>query len=529
MRVLLIYPNLDCPPGVNHGLAAISGVLKASGHETRLINVCDKLGPVPTTEEILAVVREWRPGLIGFSAMSQQFDWSCATARALREEFEIPLVIGGVHCTMVPDDVVATALFDYVAVGEAEYAMLELVDRLARREDTSSVPNMRIWRPASEGGPIRNAVMPFPDLTTLPPLDYDIWDLEKMIQVKNGWMGLITSRGCPYKCTYCFNKEIVDLYREEGGIKKTNEYLRTFPVGRIIDEIRMLQRRHPQISTLIFDDDLFTLDKEYVREFCTAYREASIGLPFVVNAHVQRFDHEMAGLLKTAGCMIVKYGLESGSDRVRREILWRYMTNDAIKKSFQAAHDFDLHSSAFIMFGLPTETRQEIEETLELCAQIKMGRFRWAIFYPFPGTAGYTIADKMGLIDFDKMKGLGNYFDGSCLKLGDEMDLYVEKLGALCNWFVNARTDWPSAPLYRKLAAEVDAMDREEFRRRRHELVAYDKTLSERLAEDNIQHYTIRFAHVMGVRSDFLKRERERGRVKKSNEWSLAYSNYTLD
>jgi hypothetical protein len=127
------------------------------------------------------------------------------------------------------------------------------------------------------------------------------------------------------------------------------------------------------------------------------------------------------------------------------------------------------------------------------------------------------------------MNNLGNYFDGSCLHLGDEMDLYVEKLGALCNWYVNARTDWPSAPIYQELVARVEAMDRDTFRRRRRELVAHDRELSERLLGENSPHYTIRFAHVMGVHSDFVKREREVGRVGKSNEWSLAYSSYTLD
>ena len=137
------------------------------------------------------------------------------------------------------------------------------------------------------------------------------------------------------------------------------------------------------------------------------------GLPFVVNAHVQVFDDDMAYALADAGCMILKFGLESGSAKIRKDVLWRFMSNEQIVRSFEAAHRHNLHTSAFIMFGLPFEGRDEIMETIRLCAQVQMGRFRWAIFFPFAGTAGHRIADELGLINQEKMAGLGNYFDGT--------------------------------------------------------------------------------------------------------------------
>src|ERR1022692_3209353 len=106
MRVLLIYPNIDCPIGVNHGLAMISGVLKAAGHETKLVHVNEKLFDIPTDEDLLKVVAEYQPGIIGFSVMTQQYPWSVKAVKTIKARFpEIPTVIGGVHVTMVPDDV----------------------------------------------------------------------------------------------------------------------------------------------------------------------------------------------------------------------------------------------------------------------------------------------------------------------------------------------------------------------------------------------------------------------------------------
>jgi hypothetical protein len=509
MRVLFVYPSIDCPAGVSHGIASLSAVLKCGGHETKLIHVCEHLWPIPENREIIEEIRRYAPGIIAFSVMSQQYDWTCALTRDIRAAgITTPICIGGVHPTMVPEDVTETGLFDYVAVGEAEYPFLELVNRLERGEDTTAVPNMRIYRP--EGKSIKNPVAAFPDLVSLPDMDWDLFDMPRILQVKKGWLSLLTSRGCPYKCTYCFNKEIVDQYLEDGGVKTPKEYLRHYRVEQVLDEIRTLKAKHPSVNTIIFDDDLFTLNKAYVFQFCEAYKKSGIGIPFVVNAHVQVFNGEIARALKEAGCMIVKYGLESGSDRIRRDVLWRYMTNETIERAFRAAHDHDLHTSAFIMFGLPKEGREEVLETLELCARVKMGRFRWALFFPFPGTAGYTIANQLGLIDFEKMKDLGNYFDGTCLKFGPGHDLWLEKVSKVCHWWVNALSDWPTAPIYEKLVAEIEALDRPAWEERKKTILQEDRDLSEELLEKGLPHYSIRYSHVMGVHSDFVREERDR-------------------
>lgn len=206
--------------------------------------------------------------------------------------------------------------------------------------------------------------------------------------------------------------------------------------------------------------------------------------------------------------MICKYGLESGSPQIRKDVLWRYMSNDQIERAFAAAHDYELHTSAFVMFGLPFEGREQIMETIRLCARIKMGRFRWAIFFPFPGTAGYRIAHDNDLIDREKMGRLGNYFDGSCLRFGEEHDLFIEKLGVVFHWYVNAESDWPTAHIYRELVDEVESWDRATFDAKKKSLQARDRELSEELLEKGLPHYSIRYSHVMAVHSDFVAWER---------------------
>ena len=196
-----------------------------------------------------------------------------------------------------------------VAVGEGGLAFRELVDRLVRGEELTSTPNMRFparsrYNPRLT--PIVNPVASFPDLSDIAENHYELFDMERIVASKNGWFGVLTSRGCPYKCTYCFNKEIVDRYVEDGAAKGAKDYLRHYPVPRIMEELRGLVTRYPDIDTLILDDDLFTLNRTFVEEFCAAYKESGIGRPFVINAHVQVFDDAMAFTLADAGCRIVK-------------------------------------------------------------------------------------------------------------------------------------------------------------------------------------------------------------------------------
>ncbi len=525
MRVLFIYPNIDCPAGINHGLAMMSGVLKAAGHETKLIHVNEGLWDVPSHHEIIEEVREFDPGIIGYSVMSQQYDWTCEVSKAIRKAMpDVPQVIGGVHCTMVPDEVTRDGVFDYVGVGECDFAFKELCERLETgRDDPKTTPNFRYLD--AEGNIAKNDMMPFPDLDEMPPKDYDLFDLKRILGGKNGWLGILTSRGCPYKCTYCFNKEIVDLYLEEGGAKNAKEYLRHYSVERILDEIRDLKTRFPAVNTVIFDDDLFTLDRKYVHEFSEKYKASELDLPFVVNAHVSVFDEDMAGSLAEAGCTIVKYGLESGSDRVRKEVLWRFTPDFKIERALAAAHKFDMHTSTFIMIGLPTETREELYETIKVCARVQMGRFRWAVFFPFPGTAGFRISEEKGLIDHDRMGSLGNYFDGSCLKFDAEQDLFLEKLSRVFHWYVNAETDWESAPIYRELCEKVETMSREDWTKYKREVKQIDRDLSEELLAKDITHYSLRYTHVMGVHSDFVKKDR----AQQANKDWVVPAGYTLD
>jgi len=402
------------------------------------------------------------------------------------------------------EEVLKTGLFDYVFRGECDDAFPQFVDALAQGRSVQDVPNLAWVR---DGRITVNPVGPLPELTELPLKDYKSMDFQRLIDAKNGWVGLMASRGCPFSCTYCFNHVVVEAYKADlrCGFKDLH-YIRRFSVGQMIEEIEYLLAHYRNIRMFIFDDDLFTFDKAYVREFCEAYRKVTT-LPFVVNAHVGFFDDECASVLAAANCRIVKFGVESGSPKIRRTILNRHMTNESIVKAIHTVERHGMHSSVFVIIGFPHEGRDDVFDTIRLLGQARPGRFRWTYFFPFPGTRAHQISLEGGYINVDKMSQLHNFTDDSCLEFGSEHNFLLKKIGRIMPWLVNAHSELPTADFYRARAEEVLAMDETEWRRAAADVRERDAEYSRRFCAQGLSHYAVKYNRFMGVISDYFLNE----------------------
>ena len=538
MRVLFVYPNLYTQMGFNHGLASLSACLLRAGHETRLVNLNENLPPVPTEEDLWRAVRDWGAGLLAFSCLTQQYPAARRLAtdlrrRAAREAVTLPpMIVGGIHPTMVPEEVMSDGLWDHVGVGECEDALVELVARIERGSTPDDVPNFLSWkgglRPAEADRPpvsadrwVHNKVGEFPDLRELPVPDYSLFDTQRITDQKHGWFGVLSSRGCPYRCSYCLNHKIVDRYHEELE-RPVNRigFFRFRPAEKLIEELRDVLSRYTGIGTFIFDDDLFTQNPEHALSVCRAYEESGIQVPFVVNSHVKQLDPRVAEALARAGCRILKLGIESGSPRVRKEILQRYMSNKDVLGTVESAERFGLHTSGFVMVGLPYETRAERWETVDLLAQSGIGRFRTSLFFPFPGTESHRLSIQGGFLRPERAATLTNFTESSCLDFGPEENLFIDKLATCMPWYVNSRMyrfrREPAAARYRPLVERVEAMDAAAWEQFKPTVRALDEELARAATRAEELHYAIRYNAFMGVRSDYYLAE-EAG-----IEWSTA-------
>jgi len=505
MRVLFLYPNAGSQVGFNYGVAHLAGALKAAGHSCELWQLCEEIAPLPSEEEFAARLRASAPDLVGFSVVTNQWGYARRLAEWARRAVKAPLVCGGIHATVAGREVLESGLFDFILVGECDDAFPEFVEKLSRGEPVDGLRNVGS---RAEGGVRINPVRPLPDLELLTPKDYDVFDFQRLIDAKKGWVGVMASRGCPFNCSYCFNHYMVKKYREDLDCSfKGLRYIRHFPVGQVIGEIRLLLGRYRGITMFIFDDDLFTFDPGYVREFCAAYREVS-RLPFVVNGHVGFWGRERAATLAAAGCRIVKFGIESGSARVRNQVMHRHMTNEAITEAIRSVEGSGMHSSCFLMIGLPGETREEVMETVRLMARSEPGRYRWTFFFPYPGTDSYGMAERSGCIDRAKMESMVNFTDASCLDFGEEHNLFLEKVGRIMPWFVNAESGFETAPFYRRKVEEILALDRAAWAKVAPGLLEEDRRISQGFQREGKRHYAVKYNPFMGVISDYFVNER---------------------
>ncbi len=504
MKVLFIYPSAESQLGFNYGVAHMTALLKRARHEVTFWQLCEDIEPLPTETQFVERITRERPDLLAFSVVTNQWAYTQKLAQWAKRRFSIPFVIGGIHALVSIEDILKTGLFDYAFRGECENAFLEFVDKLQRGESVEALPNVAYAR---NGRLHVNPVGPLPELTTLPLKDYESMDFQRMIDAKNGWVGLMASRGCPFSCTYCFNHVMVEAYKKDLHCNfKGLNYIRRFTVEQVIEEIVYLLKHYHNIRTFIFDDDLFTFDKGYVKAFCRAYRKVT-DIPFVVNAHVGFFDDECAADLAGAGCKIVKFGVESGSEKIRHTILNRHMGNDSIVEAIASVARHGMHSSVFIIIGFPHEEREDVFDTIRLLGRAKPGRFRWTYFFPFPGTKARQISLEGGFIDFDKMQQLQNFTDQTCLEFGLEHNFLLKKIGRIMPWFVNAYSDLPVASFYRDKVEKVLAMDEAEWERVTPGLLEEDKIYSRRHAQEGLSHYAVKYNRFMGVISDYFLNE----------------------
>ncbi|NLE77378.1 MAG: radical SAM protein [Chloroflexi bacterium] len=389
MRVTLIYPDIE---GVAHygarkyyhGLGYISGVLKAAGHQTSLIYLQQE----PTREAFLAQLQAQQPDLVGFSSTTHQHPYVERCAAWIKEALpQVRTVAGGTHPTLVAEEVVKHPALDFVCVGEGEYSLRELAERLETGQSADGVAGIWFRR---EGEVVRNALRPLiQDLGELPFPDREIFDFDQILQRNNGWVDMMAGRGCPYGCSYCCNPGLQARYKGLG------RYVRYRPVANLLGEIRALQARYP-LRVINFQDDVFTLNRDWLLEFCSGYA-AEFRLPFWINTRVETINRDdVVEALARAGCAGVRIGLESGNEELRRDILKRRMTNDEIRQAFALVRRHGLQAYTCNMLGIPGETPDMIQETIDLNRELAPEQFQFSVFHPYPMTELYETSVRQG-------------------------------------------------------------------------------------------------------------------------------------
>jgi anaerobic magnesium-protoporphyrin IX monomethyl ester cyclase len=419
MKILFIEKQIDYEP---LGLLYLSSVLRQAGHEVRLAIASD--------EDPVAVAGTWRPGVVGYSVYTgSQAYYRDLNLRVKEAVPGLVSVFGGPHPTYFPEFIGEPGV-DAVCIGEGEGAMLDLAAAVAAGRPLSGIAN---WWFKSDGSIERNPVRPAEDdLDRLPLPDRDLLYTRDAFTRQSGIKHFITSRGCPYDCTYCFNHALAEIYRGKG------RRLRQMSVDRVIEEVKGVQARYP-LQFAVFVDDLFIVHVGWLQELAERF-PGEVGLPFFCNVRANLITPEKVDLLKRAGCASVGMGLETGNPRLRNEILKRNLSDDQIVEASRLIREAGIQLLTTNMLGLPGGTLALDFETLALnhaCAPAYANAF---LYQPYPRTELGDYAREHGYIEGSLEDIDPSAWERSVLRFGSpEEKRQIENLNKLFALAV----EWP--------------------------------------------------------------------------------------
>jgi radical SAM superfamily enzyme YgiQ (UPF0313 family) len=350
VRVLLIHPRFpyrgkdSFPLGLGY-LAAV-----AKGNE---IIVIDENVETLNLEKI-------NPDIVGITSTTPSFPRAMEIAKTVKKLWRgTTLVIGGTHVTFVPEDALMGGV-DVVVRGEGEHAFLELLEgrELGRIKGIAYMEEGRIIKT-----PDRELI---PDLDSLP---FPAW--QRFPLQGYGIMSMITSRGCPYSCSYC------------SATRFWRHHVRYRSPENVLEELKLIAEQG--FKLIRFMDSTFTLDKKRCLRICELIKKEGLDLKWSCETRADALDDEILEAFSTSGCNLICIGVDSGSQRVLDETN-RQMRVSSIKKAFEKIRKYGIATRAYVTFGFPGESEKGVMETMKLLEEAKPEQILLSLATAYPGT-----------------------------------------------------------------------------------------------------------------------------------------------
>jgi radical SAM superfamily enzyme YgiQ (UPF0313 family) len=312
-----------------------------------------------------------------------------------------------VHVTINPQ-LLTESQFDVFCVGEGEKPFLEMVTRIENNESIDTIKNLWIKK---DDKIVRNPTREYIcNLDILPFPDRMMW--QKWIKNKNSPHTIIIGRGCPFQCTYCCNHALNKV--------ATGQYVRFRSPENIILEIKSILSDFPDTERIYFEAEAINVNIQYLSELCEKLQEfnkvCKKTIMYGANIRIipsQNYNNIFKMFLMS-NIYFINIGLESGSERIKKDIMKRSYTNENIISIMKAAKKYRLHTNLYVMIGLPTETNDDIKKTMELTRGLEPDNVQINIFFPYPGTDLYNYCLENNLIsknlkDHGRCKAVINY------------------------------------------------------------------------------------------------------------------------
>ena len=369
MRVLLInpapehYTRARCAP---LGVLSIGSYLQSKGHTVKILN------RAVVSTDIKAELDEFRPDFVGCSLLSVMAVKDCLMISKEAKKRNITVVWGGPYVSASPEMVFQLGYIDFISLGEGEETWLELVNAKENGKDIYAVKGLAYMK---DGKLVKTGDRPFLDLTTLPPIDYSLIDIQKTFYKNydyDGIMGMYISKGCDGHCTFCYNRDFFSHCR------------RARDVSVFIEEAKLLKEKYG-MRAIAFTDELFGYNKETLHEICNAMIEAKLDIHWGGMTKIGLFDKEDFQLMYDAGCRWLEFGVESGSLGVLKKMK-KALNPALVEKDLSNCRDVGIITLSYFIVGFPGETEEDLKATCELVNKISYTKFVCSYFSPLPGS-----------------------------------------------------------------------------------------------------------------------------------------------
>ncbi|MFC1889470.1 B12-binding domain-containing radical SAM protein [Thermodesulfobacteriota bacterium] len=413
MHITLINPNLSGDVSIlDIGLGYLSTFLnERTGHRAEIVDLTyhrrdwrRRLG-----EEL----DRHRPDAIGITCNSLYMHYIRDIIRRIKDEDDIPIVLGGYHVSLLPEESIAEEGVDAICIGDGEKPLTAYLDRLEAGREPSDIQGL--WY--RKDGQVRKSELCelTQDIDSLPVPDYDLWkDIDKFLFF-NGMIYFIANRGCLYNCSYCSMAPMKESIPGEHFRKRDPAMF----AEEILHQWRKYRGRGMRIAHMF--DSVFTVDPDWLHAFCTSYRELGLAddLPFSIFSRADTLDEPTIAMLAAANCRIVRIGIEAGDERIRNEVYQKNITNDTFRDVFRLLHRHGIHATGYNILGGPGETAETLRATYRFAKELEVDRPIFFTYRPLPKTKGIEhVYAYGGKIDFEKMETIDSLHGGANVYTG---------------------------------------------------------------------------------------------------------------
>jgi len=406
MRVALINPRFRLPIDTRTtphlGLAYLAAVSERRGDEVVIFD-CDV-----EEKSIAEFVQEFKPHIVGITANTPQVKQAWRTARDIREVYDCPIVLGGPHVSVLPEESCEKPYIDIIVRGEGEEGWIEVCSRLETFLQENSVYSTEAFMHTenqvfddcpgitykTSDGQIHNNPdrTPIADLDSLPWPAYHLFKMKHYTNLQPATdaidgarsFSIMTSRGCPYRCTFCSQSIMPIKWRSrspENVLAEWRHLVEDFgaqEIGILDDSANIRVKRLEELAHMVIENNL-----------------NHVPWIFVNGIRANLASKELLSLLKEAGLKRTAFGVETGDLEIMKSID-KKIDMDTIRQAFQNAKEIDLETIGFFIIGLPGDTRETMQRTIDFAIELDPMIANFSMMTPYPGTKVYEMVKRQG-------------------------------------------------------------------------------------------------------------------------------------